>query len=482
MGFVDAKFSPDAKRIVGHGYGGSIHFWTQVQSTNARVETIEEESTTDDPAAEESFRTAVEEESHIMEQEQSEEIGVFEEPANADGNTEKSSEEVDEANMEYDEEEEEDALVSARWVADPCITGHFRSVEDMAWDPNNGEYLLTTSSDQTTRLWTEVPVSNDPGQCRWVEVGRPQVHGYDMTSIVCIGGQDNSTDNGEPSHRFVSGADEKVLRVFDAPSSTLRVLRSIKKSRDAITQGDTQQPSNEEPGNDSLWRVERAFMPSLGLSNKATADADQESSKFAGPVNDDDLVQTLDTVNERSTSLKYPNVERDLAVTTLWPEARKLFGHESELVCLTSYRAPPGKDEPSLVASSCKARNDVESAAIRLWDAKKGKCVGILKGGHRSTVSTMSFSVDGKYLVSSGKDRRICVWKKVNDPSRCAEEGAIYELSAAADTAHKRIIWSVHFCPKMPNILASGSRDGLVKLWRVNEVDDGSLDIRELCR
>ena len=72
MGFVDAKFSPDAKRIVGHGYGGSIHFWTQVQSTNARVETIEEESTTDDPAAEESFRTAVEEESHIMEQEQSE--------------------------------------------------------------------------------------------------------------------------------------------------------------------------------------------------------------------------------------------------------------------------------------------------------------------------------------------------------------------------------------------------------------------------
>jgi elongator complex protein 2 len=223
-------------------------------------------------------------------------------------------------------------------------------------------------------------------------------------------------------------------------------------------------------------------MPSLGLSNKATADVDQESSKFAGPVNDDDLVQTLDTVDERPTSLKYPNVERDLAVTTLWPEARKLFGHESELVCLTSYRAPQGKDEPSLVASSCKARNDVESAAIRLWDAKNGKCVGILKGGHRSTVSTMSFSVDGKYLVSSGKDRRICVWKKVNDQSGCAEEGAIYELSAAADSAHKRIIWSVHFCPKRPNILASGSRDGVIKLWCVNEVDDGSLDMNELCR
>ena len=78
---------------------------------------------------------------------------------------------------------------------------------DMAWDPN-GKYLLMTSSDQTTRLWTEVPVSNDPDQCRWVEVGRPHVHGYDMTLIACIGGQDNRTDNGEPCHRFVSGADK----------------------------------------------------------------------------------------------------------------------------------------------------------------------------------------------------------------------------------------------------------------------------------
>ncbi len=120
-------------------------------------------------------------------------------------------------------------------------------------------------------------------------------------------------------------------------------------------------------------------MPSLGLSNKATADADLESGKFSGPVNDDDPVQTSGGVEGRnSVEWKLPS-ERDLGVTTLWPEARKLFGHESELVCLDSYRAPAGKGESSLVASSCKARNDVASAAIRLWDARKGKCVGILK-------------------------------------------------------------------------------------------------------
>ncbi|KAL9182495.1 hypothetical protein ACHAXT_013147 [Thalassiosira profunda] len=409
MGFVDAAFSPDAKRIVGHGYGGSIHFWTQAQAGLDPTTQVE----TDDAMA-----------------------------------------------------EGDDAMATARWIADPCITGHFRSVEDMAWDPD-GQYLLTTSTDQTTRLWTDVPTSTNIR--RWVEVGRPQVHGYDMTSIVCIGScvDGSQSENGEPSHRFASGADEKVLRVFDAPASALRTLRAIKQSR---------QPESGEDQTSS-WRVERAFMPSLGLSNKATADTEQESSTYSGPVNDDEFVESLDTVKREAVELKLPS-ERDLGVTTLWPETRKLFGHESELVCLDAYRAPLG--EPTLVASSCKARNDVASAAIRLWDANKGKCVGVLKGGHRSTVSTMSFSCDGQYLASSGKDRRICIWKRLYEAVDGRDDGPPYELCAAVDSAHKRIVWAVHFCPRRPDILASGSRDSFVKIWRILDAPDGSLEMKEL--
>jgi elongator complex protein 2 len=409
MGFVDARFSPSCNRIVGHGYGGSIHLWTQEELP--QPEALE----------------------------------------------------TDEVKQE---EEEEDELLNARWVADPCITGHFRSVEDMAWDPQ-GEYLLTTSTDQTTRLWAEVMVGSS--ECRWVEVGRPQVHGYDMTSIACVGGTDATTDDGVPRHRFISGADEKVLRVFDAPVSTLRLLRSLKQSRLPYSSGNTSAPNEDS----ASWRVERAFLPSLGLSNKATADQEQESSNYSGPTNDDEFAESLDTLEREHVDFTLPS-ERDLGVTTLWPETRKLFGHESELVCLDAYRALMGSDEPSLVASSCKARNDVASAAIRLWDAKEGKCVGILKGGHRSTVSTMSFSRDGKYLASSGKDRRICIWKKLqgNLPSSDEDAGG-YELAAAADSAHKRIVWSVHFCPSMPTILASGSRDGFVRVWKVCETEGG---------
>ena len=79
------------------------------------------------------------------------------------------------------------------------------------------------------------------------------MHGYDMTSIACIGGvgSDDGVDgdgggDGEPRFRFVSGADEKVLRVFDAPASTLRLLRSISRHRNAVASKWGDAPPSEE--------------------------------------------------------------------------------------------------------------------------------------------------------------------------------------------------------------------------------------------
>ena len=91
----------------------------------------------------------------------------------------------------------------------------------------------------------------------------------------------------------------------------------------------------------------------------------------------------------------------------------------------------------------------------------------------------LMFPFDGTILLqaSSGKDRRICIWKRYN-----TKDSLGYELSAAADSAHKRIVWSVHFCPQRPDILASGSRDGLVKVWIVMEGADGSLEMKEMMR
>ena len=66
------------------------------------------------------------------------------------------------------------------------------------------------SLDQTTRMFGEW---KRDGMKSWHEVARPQIHGYDLNAISSL-----------HDWKFVSGADEKVLRVFQTSKSTADLL------------------------------------------------------------------------------------------------------------------------------------------------------------------------------------------------------------------------------------------------------------------
>ena len=70
--------------------------------------------------------------------------------------------------------------------------------------------------DQTTRIHGNSN-PDESGQEQWHEICRPQVHGYDLVDSVFL----------SPS-RFVSIADEKVARVFDAPQSFISLSKNLK--------------------------------------------------------------------------------------------------------------------------------------------------------------------------------------------------------------------------------------------------------------
>jgi elongator complex protein 2 len=393
LGFINVVWNESGDQIIGHGYGGSIYFWSRRQDKN--------------------------------------------------GNSE----------ME-------------KWRANPCITGHFRGCTDISWEVSEGLYLLSAGLDQTCRLWTYLPSSLPTKNRIWRELGRPQVHGYDLNTVACIG-----SGSSEMKHRFVSGADEKEARSFDAPIATLKLL--------SLLHGRNLQ------GDDEKNRIERAFIPSLGLSNRATADDAMEEDSF-GTTGREQL--TSDSYNMKSgaiplnslkTTIGFLPHERDLGVTSLWPEVRKLYGHQTELVCLVSNAGQTSDlDKKVFLASSCKAR-DADNAAIRIWDVERNMCLDVLKGGHKSTVIALSFSADGKILASSGKDRRLCLWKR-----RDTSEGTKFDLALMVESAHKRIVWSLHFCPTDPSLLCTGSRDGYIKLWRITDAveENSQLSIKELHR
>ena len=214
------------------------------------------------------------------------------------------------------------------WSSEVVVGGHQAPVVDLAWE-SKGCYLLTVSKDQTARVhapWKE-------GGNAWHEVARPQVHGYDLACCAALS-----------NHRFVSGAEEKLLRAFVAPSSFLSNL--------ALVSGVTR----EQVGKGHGTLAEGASVPSLGLSNKAVWEEDEEKAVEERHVKD----LYPDSYFTKQVSSR-PPPEETLVQNTLWPEVHKLYGHGHELFTVAT------SPNSSFVASACRA-TDVTSARVIIWD------------------------------------------------------------------------------------------------------------------
>uniref|UniRef100_A0A803Y4R4 Elongator complex protein 2 n=1 Tax=Meleagris gallopavo TaxID=9103 RepID=A0A803Y4R4_MELGA len=185
------------------------------------------------------------------------------------------------------------------WTPEVVISGHFNSVEDVQWDPE-GEFIISVGSDQTTRLFAPWKRKHET-QVTWHEIARPQVHGYDMRCLAMIG-----------RFQFVSGADEKVLRVFCAPKNFIENFSNI-----------TGIPMEKLCSHQSSDLPEGATVPALGLSNKAVFEGD-----ISAQVAEDE--ETFNTISNQYPEIYFqpliltePPQEDHLLQNTLWPEIQK---------------------------------------------------------------------------------------------------------------------------------------------------------------
>eukprot|EP00743_Colponemidia_sp_Colp-15_P000855 GILK01000943.1.p1 GENE.GILK01000943.1~~GILK01000943.1.p1 ORF type:complete len:632 (-),score=154.96 GILK01000943.1:158-1855(-) len=357
------------------------------------------------------------------------------------------------------------------WRPQVVISGHFNEVEDLDWDPS-GNYLVSVSADQTTRLFAPWHTNNT-----WHEIARPQIHGYDMSCVSMTRVR---------QHQFISGADEKVLRVFDAPQTFVDTLQTIS--------------GVNQVGNES--RAKRAFVanvPELGLSNKPIfVSAAEEKEKESMAQQQDGVVAekqlNAPTSTAQSTKAKTPSsnkkqkgkgedeeeggghsldtavgfgtvdvetvevvtrppLEEYLIQNTLWPETDKLYGHGYELISLAV------NHKGSLVASACKAQT-WDHAAIRLWETDKWKQVATLPG-HTLTVVQMEFSHNDRYLLSVSRDRQWILFS-VEESA-----GEVAVSIVARNKLHARIIWTCAWTLD-DRYFATGSRDKTVRVWKQN--------------
>ncbi|XP_046965121.1 elongator complex protein 2 isoform X2 [Vanessa cardui] len=310
-----------------------------------------------------------------------------------------------------------------QWQPSVVVGGHFGGVEDIRWE-GQGRYLLSVSLDQTTRLhapWNRP----DGGGAEWHELGRAQVHGYDVRAAASLA----------PA-RFVSAADEKVLRVFRAPHYFLLNYRNIV--------GDTL-------GDDGDGDVgpEGASVPSLGLSNKAVFSGDEHAT---GDDNDGYFVPV---------ELKEPPTEETLMQNTLWPETHKLYGHGYEVQCADA------SADGSLLASAARAAAAAH-AAVLLWDTSTWQQIQKLVS-HNLTVTQLAFSPDSRRLLSVSRDRRWTVFHRIPDSNH-------FEIAASTDKTngvHTRIIWCCGWAWD-GSVFGTGSRDGKLCIWSKTETTSES--------
>lgn len=221
LGFVGGCVSPSGASLMGVGYGGSFHLWTQ-----------------------DTFSQAGE---------------------------------------------------KGRWAPVPFGSGHFGSVNDLCWcDDATGPYLTTISADQTCRIFAPLldsladsgytlasdaatnPATESSANQVWREISRPQIHGYDLNCLA----------QAPPAgvHVLYTAGEEKLIRVFDAPATVLRgleklagiiqplVVETIGSTRCVLLSllrsycGRNQRISFTFS---AYFRIEQAYIPELGLSNKA---------------------------------------------------------------------------------------------------------------------------------------------------------------------------------------------------------------------
>ncbi len=117
---------------------------------------------------------------------------------------------------------------------------------------------------------------------------------------------------------------------------------------------------------------------------------------------------------------------------------------------------------------------------VQLWNLNKGRWMSTLTG-HAEGVEAVDFSAGGKFLASASRDKTLRLWDWQTGKSICtlADHGdwvrsTVFALTSLAGQTPPSPPLSMGGVGE-GLILASGSRDGTAKLWRVDAEGRGTL-------
>ena len=212
---------------------------------------------------------------------------------------------------------------------------------------------MSTSKDQTTRIYGHYKKNNT-----WNEIGRPQIHGYDINSIALL-----NTPN-EGMCKVVSASEEKALRIFQPTYNLVKYLNELGNNSIVF--------SDEHPNSYYENKVKEGTKQELGLMTLQMDINDDEKFDIS---NFDPTAMLTNKENAVSYSIKFdrPPDEDFLTNHTLWPEANKLFGHSYEIYTVAA------SNKGDIFASANVAKSE-KYAKLYIWKAGSNQILQKLDG------------------------------------------------------------------------------------------------------
>lgn len=363
------------------------------------------------------------------------------------------------------------------WQCVPGFTGHFGPVKDLDWASKN-EFFVTVSSDQTTRIWSMFdPVaknSKEESQIgQWFEVSRAQIHGYDINAVktLKIDWENGKTRSGRPCDLILSGADEKIIRIFEpTPQFANHINKFNRNAQLRLFFPDELEEIKVMVKNQSntieYQTVSEAGSQILGLLTKQVQ-IKAENFYYGGaeegeeePAPPSENLKEEPGANQKAPINGLIIPENQLSSgATLWPEMNKLYGHQYEISALATT-----KDGVMVASASRSLKKD--QAGILLWNPKTYQ-ISQRVLVHSSTIFQLDFSPDDQHLAAVSRDRSISLYSTTK-----SEKTQSISLVAHLKEAHSRMVLCCGFSPDS-KVLATGGRDKLLKFWSISEINGG---------
>lgn len=279
------------------------------------------------------------------------------------------------------------------------ISGHVGEVRSMDW---RGEFLLTASLDMTSRIFY-----------KGLEVGRPQKHGYGVTSARFL---------DEESLRFVSSGQETILRVYE-PTQVFYMSCVY----------------SEDKQEGLCGAIER-----MGVSGGTGSMHDffhgvEEMKHAAVPAE-------LSLTNEVRDDFVFECLNEQVLSVAVFNETKKVYGHYFDVVDV----AVCGNFVVSCNRSSLK-----RFSGIFVWTRALEPVKYIEE--HEHGIERLVFSYDGRYLAAASRDKTVSIYSVGED---------IVGIKRIRD--HRRAVWGCSFS-RDSRYLATCSRDRSLLVYEMPE-------------